>query len=62
MAATKSMYVYTMNDEDGQSILADNEKQARAWVNKEAKKYGDTVTNFEHMGDYYEVEEGDEVA
>ena len=55
-------YVYQINDDDGQSVLADTCGQAERYIKKEYMIKGDTLTSIELMGTDYKPEEHDDIA
>ena len=50
----KNLYVYQINDECGQQVLADSLDQATAFVKREYMTSGDVLSKIELMGTNYD--------
>ena len=55
-------YVYQINDDDGQSVLAISINSATRYVEKTYMIKGDTLTSIELMVEDYKPEEHDDIA
>lgn len=48
--STYAIYVYTINNEDGQQVIAESEGQAHRYIKDTYMLDGDVITHFDQLG------------